>query len=309
MPCFLAVDAGGTKTEYVLGDETRVLARVQSGSIKRLRVSAETATAELEQALEKLSAATSLPLQSIARTCIGASGNSVPLVADWLRKAFGSRVGGELLLVNDVSIGLDAAFRSEPGVLVIGGTGSNVAGRDVQGRLYGAGGWGPALADQGSGHRIGSQALRAIFLAKDEGRTTPLYDDVLAFWDLISQPDPEAALIELANSTPSPDVAQLAPLVVRRALEGDAVCAAMLAQEGKELGYLVRLVLRRMQEAAPDAKLPPIAFVGSIMEHAAPVRSALLDEVRSEFPAAHALDGVVDPVMGALWRARREMTE
>ena len=34
---FLALDAGGTKTDYVLVDETRELARARTGTIKRMR--------------------------------------------------------------------------------------------------------------------------------------------------------------------------------------------------------------------------------------------------------------------------------
>ena len=43
MSFFLALDAGGTKTDYVLADETRELARVRTGTIKRMRTDAETA--------------------------------------------------------------------------------------------------------------------------------------------------------------------------------------------------------------------------------------------------------------------------
>ena len=48
MSFFLALDAGGTKTDYVLADETRELARVRTGSIKRMRVDAATASQNLE---------------------------------------------------------------------------------------------------------------------------------------------------------------------------------------------------------------------------------------------------------------------
>jgi hypothetical protein len=40
------------------------------------------------------------------------------------------------------------------------------------------------------------------------------------------------------------------------------------------------------------------------MERIAPLRHALIDAVRREFPAMRMLDGVVDPIDGALWRAR-----
>ena len=56
MSFFLALDAGGTKTDYVLADETRELARVRTGTIKRMRVDAGTACQNLESALAELSA-------------------------------------------------------------------------------------------------------------------------------------------------------------------------------------------------------------------------------------------------------------
>ena len=56
MPFYLAIDAGGTKTDYLLADETRELARVRSATIKRLRVDADTAARTLDDALTQLSA-------------------------------------------------------------------------------------------------------------------------------------------------------------------------------------------------------------------------------------------------------------
>ncbi len=74
---FLGVDAGGTKTDYLLADETHELARVRTGTIKRMRANAETATANLEQALAELTARTGVSMQAITRTCIGAAGETV----------------------------------------------------------------------------------------------------------------------------------------------------------------------------------------------------------------------------------------
>ena len=51
MQYFLGVDAGGTKTEFILGDETQELARVRTGTIKRMRANQETTEANLADAL------------------------------------------------------------------------------------------------------------------------------------------------------------------------------------------------------------------------------------------------------------------
>ncbi|RXH56297.1 N-acetylglucosamine kinase [Granulicella sibirica] len=304
MSFYLALDAGGTKTDYVLADETRELVRVRTGTIKRMRTDAETAAANLDSALEQIQQRSGVSMRSITRTCVGTAGETVPLVADWLRTSITARVGGELLLLGDVEIALDAAFPNETGVLVMGGTGSNVAGRGADGRLTTAGGYGPALADQGSGHRIGYQALRAMFLARDEGRPTRLMDEVLEFWNVSSI----GRLIEFANSVPPPDFTKLTELVVRLALDGDEVALAVVENEGRELGHLVNLVLRRLERvdaAAHVGWVPKVAFTGSIMEKVPLVRRALVAEVTRVFPSVQARDGVVDPLEGAVWRARR----
>src|ERR1700744_5265279 len=184
MSFFLALDAGGTKTDYVLADDTRELARVRTGTIKRMRDDAATACHNLESALAELSARTGVSMQAVTRTCVGTAGETVSLVTDWLRESITARVGGGLLILGDVEIALDAAFPGQAGVLAMAGTGSNVLGRDEAGNLVSAGGWGPALADQGSGHLIGLESLRAIFLAIDEQRETKLTQAVLEFWEL-----------------------------------------------------------------------------------------------------------------------------
>lgn len=135
MSYFLAIDAGGTKTDYVLADETQELARVRSGTIKRMRTDEDSAARNLHQALAELAAMSGIPMSAIDRTCIGTAGETVRLVTDWLRAAFGARVAGELILLGDVEIALDAAFFGQPGVLVLAGTGSNVAGRDINGTV------------------------------------------------------------------------------------------------------------------------------------------------------------------------------
>ena len=312
MPFYLAIDAGGTKTDYLLADETRELARVRSATIKRLRVDADTAARTLDEALAQLSALGGISLRDITRTCIGTAGESVPLVADWLREAFAARVSGDLLLLGDVEIALDAAFPGQPGILVLAGTGSNVAGRAPSGTITTAGGWGPALADQGSGHRIGSEALRATFLAIDEQdeqaeneATQPptiLLSAILEFWNLPSID----SLIEYANATPAPNVSRRPTHVLTAAQNGSPVAQTLHRHQGEELAHLVHLVILRLQRLASDPNwVPPVAFAGSIMENVTPLRDALLASLRTHHPTLQALPGVVNPIAGALWRARQ----
>jgi glucosamine kinase len=298
---YLAVDVGGTKTEYVLGDETHERARVRGGTIKRMRTDANTASQNLDKALAELTTFTGVSMKSITRSCVGAAGVTVALVTDWIREAFAERVGGLLILVGDVEIALDAAFFGGPGVLVMAGTGSNVAGRTTAGHLTTAGGWDPALADQGSGNRIGHQSLRETFLAIDEERTTTLLPAILDLWEL---PGIES-LIGYANQIPAPDFSLLAPLVVSCAAAGDAVAQNVLRREAEELAHLARLVIERVRRNDDrPGWLPDLAFTGSILEHVAPIREGIVDALRRDLPSLEVLPGIVDPILGALWRAR-----
>ncbi len=297
MGFFLAVDSGGTKADYVLADETRTLARVRSATIKRMRTDEQSAAAALAGALSALEATAGVSLADVTRTCLGTAGERVPLVADWLREALRARVGGGLILVGDIEIALDAAFPGAPGVLAMAGTGSNVAVRTATGAISTFGGWGPFLADQGSGYRIGHEALRAAYLALDRGEPSVLMERILTAFELPSVD----MLIAFANGHPTPDVTRLTGVVLEAANEGDVVAARVLREQGRELGELACLALRRVVQGDGEAR---IAFTGSILEHVAPLRIALIALVQKEFPEVLVVPGVIDPLEGALWRAR-----
>ena len=303
MAYYLAVDAGGTKTEFLLAQEDRELSRAVSGTIKRVNADEEKAESNLEQALAELESVTGVRMKQVTRTCVGTSGNTVPLVTDWLQQAFARHVSGPLLLLGDVEIALDAAFFGGRGVLALAGTGSNVAARAADGGIMTAGGWGPILADQGAGHWIGIEGLRRGFLARDEGRPTGLLEAARRLWDLPTVD----ALIEFANTQPPPRYgAAFAREVVACADSGDAVAIEILEQGGTELAHLVSILIERMRKREGDAfRLPPVAFAGSILAKVARMRASIESALRVHYPEIQMIKEPVDPVRGALWRALR----
>jgi N-acetylglucosamine kinase-like BadF-type ATPase len=307
MPYFLGVDAGGTKTEFLLGDETKTLARVRTGTIKRMRANEAVTEANLLDGLAQLTTQSGVSMRSITRTCIGAAGETVPLVVDWYRQAFARYVGGELVIVGDVEIALDAAFCGQRGVLVLAGTGSNVAGRASTGKIVTAGGWGPAMADQGSGHVIGRDSLRRGFMAIDQQRPTRILEAAMKHWNLKEIGD----LIERANGNPAPDFSQLAPLVVECAKQGDQVARELLEDGGRELAYLASLVIERIRGLEADSSAsftpPPVAVAGSILEHVDLVRNSLNNTLGQQFPGIKFVETPADPPAGALWGARNRI--
>ena len=305
MQYFLGVDAGGTKTTFVLGDASRELARVRAGTIKRMKADAETAEANLQAGLRELQEKAGVSSGEIARCCIGTAGETVPLVVNWLREAFARQVSGELVIVGDVEIALDSAFFGKRGVLALAGTGSNMAGRAATGEIVRAGGWGPALADQGSGHFLGLEGLRRGFLAMDQQRPTRLLVEAMEFWKLGSLGE----LVEFANANPAPEYSKLAPLVVAAAEQGDAVAQEVVTQGGEDLAMLAGLVIERIRKLETSSgagfEVPAVAVAGSILERVAMLREALIAELRRRYAGIEVLKTPADPPAGALWRARQ----
>jgi N-acetylglucosamine kinase-like BadF-type ATPase len=322
MSYFLAIDAGGTKTQCLLADESRVLARATTGTVKLMRVGEPEATARLQAMLAEVAATADVPLNQITRTCFGLAGIGSPAARAWASRVLSNSVSGGLLLCGDEEIALDAAFADGPGILVVAGTGSNAIGRTDAGEAFGAGGWGPVLGDEGSGNWIGLEAIRAALRAHDRervgdaNRTQPAIDptsllrEIERHWRLNSLGE----LVAYANQRgdpdhPAPEFASLAPIVARCAEQGDALAAEVLTRAGVELAELVALIFGKMAAAPmPTLTASPaigVAFTGGVLTHIARVRAAMTARLAVLLPAASVRQSPVDPLEGALWRARR----
>lgn len=297
MGLFLAIDAGGTKTRCLLADETKVLGRATTGTIKLMRVGETEATARLRNLMEEVAREAGVPLSEVTRTCMGIGGFSIDAVREWAVRVLSETVGGDVELLGDEEIALDGAFQGGPGILVVAGTGSIVNGRGVDGTMYRAGGWGPAGSDEGSGYWIGAEAVRAGFWARDRDVKTTLLDEIGAFWGAKSLGE----IVGMANDCR--DFSVLSPTVVQCAERGDELAIAVLERGGEELAELVALVAVKMRESGAMDEVR-VAYIGSILEHVSFVRESMIAALKQSTPEAKVMDGAVDALAGALWRAR-----
>jgi glucosamine kinase len=299
MALFLAIDAGGTKTRCLLADESKILGRAVTGSVKIMRVGEAEASARLRDLLAEVSVAAGVQLSGVTRTCIGLAGYTIEAVREWARREIAKSAGGTVLLSGDEEIAFDGAFRGGPGILVVAGTGNNVMGRVADGTIYSAGGWGPVLGDEGSGFWIAQEALRAGFWARDRGIATTLLAEIGEFWGLKTIGE----IVEMANARPGPDFPALTPIVVKCAEAGDELAIAVLDRAGAELAELVALVALKMEESGPQPSIG-VAYTGSVLEHIAMVRTSMIAALQKSAPHVHVMEGAVDALEGALWRAR-----
>ncbi len=298
----LGVDAGGTKTQCWVADETRVLGRAMAGTVKLMMAGEDLASARLREVVLNAASEAGIDAKSVTRTCMGLAGISSQSTRAWAERTLRAMVGGELDLCGDEEIALDAAFRGGPGLLVVAGTGSNIVGRCSNGKMVSAGGWGPVIGDEGSGTWIGLEAVRAGLRAHDRGITTCLLREIEQHWGLKDMGE----LIAKANERSRPDFAELAMVVARCAEDGDALAASVLDRAGTELAEQVGLAASKMREAGcakDDAK--QVAFTGSVLEKIARVRQSMEEHLNSTFPEMQVAQQSVESMEGALWRARK----
>lgn len=297
MAFFLGMDGGGTKTECIIADEDRILARSVAATIKIKKVGKDAARNTLQALIQQACTTAGISPRSLTRTCIGISGASIPEVREWTESALAELVSGHVIVVGDTVIAHHAAFHGRAGVLVIAGTGSNALGVNERGESARAGGWGPVISDEGSGFWIGRKAAAEAMRAYDAGRPTELLNALLSEWRLDSREE----LVSIANASPPPDFSRLFPAVQRCATEGDALASEVLETAANELAQLALIVVRKLWTGSSRVE---IATTGGVFEHSPEIGGMFGRNLLAERANTVLNPNLVEPVLGALELAR-----
>ena len=230
---------------------------------------------------------------------MGIAGGARPEVADVVRTMLANIVSGEIEVVGDMVIAMEAAFGDGPGVIVIAGTGSIAYGRNAEGQTARAGGWGFAISDEGSGHWIGRAAVSASMRAHDNGTSSGvLVESIEKAWSVTTLEQ----FVATANGKPAPDFAALVPLVLSAAGAGDEIACEVLTRAGEELAEAAKIVIARLFGNAGSV---PVAVSGGVFRNSEWVREVFYDQVRVSYPRVLANAASVNPVEGAVGLARR----
>ncbi len=295
MAQFLAIDGGGTTTTCAVADEKTVLATATASASNIIRVGEEQARAALQSVIRQACSAAAVDPREITRTCAGVAGGARPEISGRVRQILSGVAGGEIKVVGDIVIALEAAFEGGPGVIVIAGTGSIAFGRNARGKTWRAGGWGYAISDEGSAHWIGRTAVRFALRARDEGHDTELLAEIMRTLNLREFQN----LVRVANA-PGCDFAAIAPAVNKLA-ERDEFARGVIAFAAKELAELSDIVIRHIWDVNQDV---PVAVMGGVFRNSAVVRDLFYNELRKLCPDIAPVEREIEPVQGALFVAR-----
>ena len=298
MNYFLGIDGGGSKTVCVIGDDKSILATGEAGPSNIVRVGGAQAREAITAAIKQACAGAHIEPSQIVRTCIGIAGGARPGTAQTVRRIVSEIVSGDLEVVGDMIIALEAAFGNGPGVVVVAGTGSIACGRNAAGQTARAGGWGFVVSDEGSAYWIGRAAVSAVMRSYDQAQRPALLTQLMTAWHIET---PEQ-LIMAANASPAPNFAALFPVVLSAADSADPLANELLAQAGAELAKLAAIVITRLFSGGEGV---PVAMAGGVFRNAAIVRQVFYNSLRLTYPSIKASETVVDPVKGALELARK----
>ena len=240
----LGIDAGGSKTVALLARlDGQVVAEGRAGGAN-LRTHGELLVEKtLHEVIDQvLDGRADRPVA----VCLGIAGVDRDDDAATIRGVM-RRLGfrEHTVIVNDALIALVAGAREPVGLVIVAGTGSIAYGVNADAQAARSGGWGPVLADEGSGYWIGRSALVAVMRHADgRGPRTALTPMVL---DRLNVSRPDELVNEIYEGAERRQlVATLGPLVAQAQAAGDAVAAEILKDAAAELVLAAASVISRL---------------------------------------------------------------
>lgn len=262
MTYYMGIDGGGSTVRCVIvTPDLTICGQSEGPTANPSVVGVVQAANTIQQAMREALKSANVGADQIAAVGIGVAGAAAYHSADWLRAVVQGVTPHALIVPSaDYEIALVGALVQREGVLILAGTGSLAYGINAAGETALVGGWGYLLDDAGSGYWIGLRALEAVIRAVDgRGPETLLTPVLLKTLDL-STPRDLIAWLYRTEKARTREIAQLAPLVLEQAVEGDSIARVILSRAVDELVLAAQTVIRRL-----DMVSPMITFAGGLL--------------------------------------------
>jgi len=304
----LGVDGGGSKTAARLAHvdssgDISVVGEGMAGPSNVRAVGIESAIENLETAIQAARASHDSDTTLIDVAILALAGSSRADVRDQVNSwAEGFSLAQRVDVIPDTEPVLALGMRESIGIALIVGTGSVATGVGPSGSRVMIGGWGHWFGDHGSGYDLGRRALAAMANAVDEiGEKTVLVDAIVQH---LGTDDPRDALGILGRSTDMRrEIATLAPLLIKAAMDGDQVAEEITLSAARASARLVAAAADKLDLG----KQFPLGIAGGIVCNSAYYRQHLLETLAGKAIQAMPLTIIDNPVEGALLLARDEV--
>lgn len=300
MKYYLGLDAGGTKTFCIVGDESgRILGFGRAGAGNYECFGVAHAAVENRRAVEAALAEAGITLENISGIGMGIAGADLPedyvmLEREMFTPLFGNR---PRVFRNDSMGGLRGGLRDPYGIVIACGTGCVCAGVNRAGQEARVGGLGEEFGDKVSGSSIGTEGLLAVWRTRDGVCGPTLLTDL--FVKRSGCMDIDDLFHKLYRREISyPALQPMAKLVFDAARLGDRAACDILEWGGRYLGEMVNACARKLDMCQDSFK---VAMAGSVFKGDSPVLAdAMRTVIHRECPNAETVMPIFEPVVGAL---------
>jgi N-acetylglucosamine kinase-like BadF-type ATPase len=282
---FLGVDGGGTKTRFLLIEESgRILASHLEGSAYYLEIGLDNLKSMLARGIRATLQQGGVRAQELTHTFVGipAYGEDRGVLGALNAAPSDALPQGTYHCGNDMVCGWAGALAGEDGINVVAGTGS-IAYGEYAGRTARAGGWGELFSDEGSAYWLAREGLR-LFSRMSDGRSPrgPLYERVRAHFALHDDLDLCPAVYG-TDTVQRSRLAQLSKVVAEAATDGDPGARELFLQAARELIELIDAVRVKLQ--LPPAVRLAVSCSGGMFQLRAlllePLAALLSDPTRN----------------------------
>jgi len=166
-------------------------------------------------------------------------------------------------LITDGHAQLLGASAGEPGICLAVGTGSVLHWMDESGTTHMVGGWGYPIGDEGSGAWLGMRLVQ-LYIWHRDGKTQQS-----SLMSAVEQRvgSTVSSIQQWTTQSQSSVLAQLAPLVIEHAAEGDILAQALIDEAVQHCLALIDLAPQQL----------PVYIVGGIGEQLSPHLNVKLD--------------------------------
>lgn len=241
MSCYIGIDGGGTKTEFLISDGSgKITARLVKEGTSYQQYGTAKVAARIEEGIRDCLSQAGISMHDVAGIYMG-----LPCVGESeagdkaLQEAICRLLPAEKICIgNDVEAGYAGALGMQSGIHLVSGTGSIGYGRNKSGQIARCGGWHEYFSDEGSCCWLGRKTME-LFTKEADGRCERgrLYEILCCEFELESDFQ-WVDIIREKYLYKREKIASMQRYLMRAALEGDCCARELYRQAAVEL-YLI----------------------------------------------------------------------
>jgi N-acetylglucosamine kinase-like BadF-type ATPase len=299
----IGIDGGGTKTDCAIADLSgKIIYQTVGKPSNFLIIGVKETVANLFAAIEECLFELKGDFSDVKQIVVGVAGAGRKDDAELLEMSFKDYAENEgihfkgVKVVSDAQVALEGAFPDSAGCILIAGTGSILFGKDDKGNIHRVGGFGRLIGDEGSGYRIGRNALNAVSKEID-GR-----GEKTIITELVNNKIDFGASDKLVNKVYKEklDIASIAKVVIDAGEIGDVAANKILSDEADELVLHLKSILNII----PAEKLN-VSLSGSLIDNKNYYSDLLKKKIKEGLPQIKIVKPSLSPVSGAILIAKR----